>query len=160
MSESVLPMFSSGSFIVSGKILQARLQQYVNRELPDVQANFPKGAPSFVLLISANGMATCAGFPLLAPLAPAPPSLPSSGSWEADLCRLITQVPLFLAADWVHLRGRIPSRTKGGRREVRCYSPAQFLSSSGPVSPHPPLHSPGQALALSFLPVALQAWRC
>ena len=127
---------------------------------PYQPANFPKGAPSFVLLISANGMATCAGFPLLAPLAPAPPSLPSSGSWEADLCRLITQVPLFLAADWVHLRGRIPSRTKGGRREVRCYSPAQFLSSSGPVSPHPPLHSPGQALALSFLPVALQAWRC
>ena len=25
------------------KILQARLQQYVNRELPDVQAGFPKG---------------------------------------------------------------------------------------------------------------------
>ena len=25
------------------KILQARLQQYVNRELPDVQANFRKG---------------------------------------------------------------------------------------------------------------------
>ena len=25
------------------KILQARLQQYVNRELPDVQSGFPKG---------------------------------------------------------------------------------------------------------------------
>ena len=25
------------------KILQARLQKYVNRELPDVQAGFPKG---------------------------------------------------------------------------------------------------------------------
>ena len=25
------------------KILQARLQQYVNREIPDVQANFTKG---------------------------------------------------------------------------------------------------------------------
>ena len=28
------------------KILQARLQQYVNRELPDVQAGFEKGSGS------------------------------------------------------------------------------------------------------------------
>ena len=28
------------------KILQARLQQYMNRELPDVQAGFRKGRPT------------------------------------------------------------------------------------------------------------------
>ena len=64
MSLSVLPMFSSKSFIDYGlifrtlihfefifvyaskvmlKILQARLQQYMNRELPDIQAGFRKG---------------------------------------------------------------------------------------------------------------------
>ena len=31
------------SFAVLLKILQARLQQYVNRELPDIQAGFRKG---------------------------------------------------------------------------------------------------------------------
>ena len=36
------------------KILQARLQQYVNRELPDVQAGFRKG-----------NMYTCGGFILI-----------------------------------------------------------------------------------------------
>ena len=35
--------FISHSSIVKVKILQARLQQYVNRELPDVQAGFRKG---------------------------------------------------------------------------------------------------------------------
>lgn len=53
---------------------------------------------------------------------------------------MITQVPLFLAADWVHLRGCIPSRTKGGRREVRCLFlcpvPLQ-LGSSVPTSTAP-----------------------
>ena len=37
------------------KILQARLQQYVNRELPDVQAGFRKaGEPEIKLLTSAE----------------------------------------------------------------------------------------------------------
>ena len=35
--------FTSHSSKVMLKILQARLQQYVNRELPDVQAGFRKG---------------------------------------------------------------------------------------------------------------------
>ena len=35
-----------GSLKVMLKILQARLQQYVNRELPDVQAGFRKGRGS------------------------------------------------------------------------------------------------------------------
>ena len=33
----------SSHMLVMFKILQARLQQYVNRELPDVQAGFRKG---------------------------------------------------------------------------------------------------------------------
>ena len=33
----------SSHMLVMLKILQARLQQYVNRELPDVQAGFRKG---------------------------------------------------------------------------------------------------------------------
>ena len=36
-------MFISHTSKVMLKILQARLQQYVNRELPDVQAGFRKG---------------------------------------------------------------------------------------------------------------------
>ena len=36
-------MFISHASKVMLKILQARLQQYVNRELPDVQAGFRKG---------------------------------------------------------------------------------------------------------------------
>ena len=35
--------FHSSHMLVIFKILQARLQQYVNRELPDVQARFRKG---------------------------------------------------------------------------------------------------------------------
>ena len=35
--------FISHASKVTFKILQARLQQYVNRELPDVQAGFRKG---------------------------------------------------------------------------------------------------------------------
>ena len=39
------------------KILQARLQQYVNRELPDVQAEFRKGRePEIKLPISAGSL--------------------------------------------------------------------------------------------------------
>ena len=34
---------NSSHMLVMFKILQARLQQYVNRELPDVQAGFRKG---------------------------------------------------------------------------------------------------------------------
>ena len=34
------------------KILQARLQQYVNRELPDVEAGFTKKEPEIKLLTS------------------------------------------------------------------------------------------------------------
>ena len=37
-------MLISHSSKVMLKILQARLQQYVNRELPDVQAGFRKGS--------------------------------------------------------------------------------------------------------------------
>ena len=37
-----LPLISHASKVML-KILQARLQQYVNRELPDVQAGFRKG---------------------------------------------------------------------------------------------------------------------
>ena len=34
------------------KILQARLQQYVNRELPDVQAGFRKGRESIDQIVN------------------------------------------------------------------------------------------------------------
>ena len=37
------PQLHSSHMLVMLKILQARLQQYVNRELPDVQAGFRKG---------------------------------------------------------------------------------------------------------------------
>ena len=38
-----LPLISHASKVML-KILQARLQQYVNRELPDVQGGFRKGS--------------------------------------------------------------------------------------------------------------------
>ena len=38
---AVAPISHAGKVML--KILQARLQQYVNRELPDVQASFKKG---------------------------------------------------------------------------------------------------------------------
>ena len=37
------------------KILQARLQQYVNRELPDVQAGFRKGREPEIKLPTSSG---------------------------------------------------------------------------------------------------------
>ena len=37
------------------KILQARLQQYVNRELPDVQASFTKGKGTEIKLPTSAG---------------------------------------------------------------------------------------------------------
>ena len=37
------------------KILQARLQQYVNRELPDVQAGFRKGRETEIKLATSDG---------------------------------------------------------------------------------------------------------
>ena len=37
------------------KILQARLQQYVNRELPDVQAGFRKGRGTEIKLPTSSG---------------------------------------------------------------------------------------------------------
>ena len=37
------------------KILQARLQQYVNRELPDVQAGFRKGRGTEIKLPTSTG---------------------------------------------------------------------------------------------------------
>ena len=37
------------------KILQARLQQYVNRELPDVQAGFRKGEEPAITLPTSAG---------------------------------------------------------------------------------------------------------
>ena len=36
------------------KILQARLQQYMNRELPDVQAGFRKGRGNRVQIVNIN----------------------------------------------------------------------------------------------------------
>ena len=41
-AQSTAQLFSS-HMLVMFKILQARLQQYMNRELPDVQAGFTKG---------------------------------------------------------------------------------------------------------------------
>ena len=43
MLESLVMFLISHASKVMLKILQARLQQYVNRELPDVQAGFRKG---------------------------------------------------------------------------------------------------------------------
>ena len=40
---------------VTLKILQARLQQYVNRELPDVQAGFRKGEEPEIKLLTSAG---------------------------------------------------------------------------------------------------------
>ena len=42
-AQTTTPAFISHASKVMLKILQARLQQYVNRELPDVQAVFRKG---------------------------------------------------------------------------------------------------------------------
>ena len=42
-AQSTAQLHSSHTLKVMLKILQARLQQYVNRELPDVQAGFRKG---------------------------------------------------------------------------------------------------------------------
>ena len=38
------------------KILQARLQQYMNRELPDVQAGFRKGREPEIKLLTSAGL--------------------------------------------------------------------------------------------------------
>ena len=40
-AQTTTPLHSSHTLVL--KILQARLQQYMNRELPDVQAGFRKG---------------------------------------------------------------------------------------------------------------------
>ena len=42
-AQTTAQVHSSHASKVMLKILQARLQQYVNRELPDVQAGFRKG---------------------------------------------------------------------------------------------------------------------
>ena len=42
-AQTTTQLHSSHASKVMLKILQARLQQYVNRELPDVQADFTKG---------------------------------------------------------------------------------------------------------------------
>ena len=42
-AQTTAQLHSSHTSKVMFKILQARLQQYVNRELPDVQAGFRKG---------------------------------------------------------------------------------------------------------------------
>ena len=42
-AQTTAQLHSSHASKVMLKILQARLQQYVNRELPDVQAGFRKG---------------------------------------------------------------------------------------------------------------------
>ena len=41
-AQTTTQLYSSHMLVMS-KILQARLQQYVNRELPDVQAGFRRG---------------------------------------------------------------------------------------------------------------------
>ena len=41
-AQTTAQLYSSHTLVML-KILQARLQQYVNRELPDVQASFRKG---------------------------------------------------------------------------------------------------------------------
>ena len=46
---------SSHTSKVMLKILQARLQQYVNRELPDVQAGFRKGRGTKIELPTSTG---------------------------------------------------------------------------------------------------------
>ena len=42
-AQTTTELYSSHTSKVMLKILQARLQQYMNRELPDVQAGFRKG---------------------------------------------------------------------------------------------------------------------
>ena len=42
-AQTTAQLHSSHTLVVMLKILQARLQQYMNRELPDVQAGFRKG---------------------------------------------------------------------------------------------------------------------
>ena len=42
-AQTIAQLHSSHASKVMLKIVQARLQQYVNRELPDVQAGFRKG---------------------------------------------------------------------------------------------------------------------
>ena len=42
-AQTTAQLYSSHASKVMLKILQARLQQYMNRELPDVQAGFRKG---------------------------------------------------------------------------------------------------------------------
>ena len=42
-AQTTTQLHSSHTLVVMLKILQARLQQYVNHELPDVQAGFRKG---------------------------------------------------------------------------------------------------------------------
>ena len=42
-AQTTVQLYSSHASKVMLKILQARLQQYVNRELPNVQADFRKG---------------------------------------------------------------------------------------------------------------------
>ena len=41
--QTTTQLLSSQTLVVMLKIFQARLQQYVNHELPDVQAGFRKG---------------------------------------------------------------------------------------------------------------------
>ena len=42
-AQTTIQLYSSHTNKVMLKILQARLQQYVNRDLPDIQAGFRKG---------------------------------------------------------------------------------------------------------------------
>ena len=48
-AQTTAQLHSSHASKVMLKILQARLQQYVNRELPDVQAGFRKGRGTLLL---------------------------------------------------------------------------------------------------------------
>ena len=56
------PLISHASKVML-KILQARLQQYVNRELPDVQAGFRKGRGPEIKLPTSAGSSKHQGVP-------------------------------------------------------------------------------------------------
>ena len=54
-AQTTAQLHSSHASKVMLKILQARLQQYVNHELPNVQAGFRKGRGTEITLPTSNG---------------------------------------------------------------------------------------------------------
>ena len=53
--QTTAQLYSSHASKVKLKILQARLQQYVNRELPDVQAGFRRSRGTKIRLLTSTG---------------------------------------------------------------------------------------------------------